>query len=55
MKILVADDDELSAELLLASLRSMSHEVVFVNNGEEAWKLIQEESFRLVILDCVTS
>ncbi len=53
MKILVADDDELSAELLLASLRSMSHEVVFVNNGEEAWKLIQEESFRLVILDWV--
>ena len=53
MRILVADDDELSAELLIASLRSMSHDVVFANNGEEAWRLIQSEPFRIVILDWV--
>ena len=53
MRILVADDDELSAELLIASLRSMSHEVVFANNGGEAWRLLQQEPFRLVILDWV--
>src|ERR1019366_5711537 len=53
MRILVADDDVLSAAILIASLRSMSHEVVFAPNGGEAWRLIQQEPFRLVILDWV--
>lgn len=53
MRILVADDDALSAEILMASLRSMSHEVVFACNGSEAWRLVQQEPFRLVILDWV--
>jgi len=51
MRILVADDDELSADILIASLRSMSHEVVFARNGGEAWRMLQQEPFRLVILD----
>jgi len=51
MRILVADDDELSAEILIQSLRSMNHEVVFASNGAEAWDLLQKEPFRLVILD----
>ncbi len=51
MRILVADDDELSAEILIQSLRSMNHDVVFASNGAEAWDLLQKEPFRLVILD----
>jgi len=31
----------------------MSHEVVFASNGGEAWRLLQQEPFRLVILDWV--
>jgi sigma-B regulation protein RsbU (phosphoserine phosphatase) len=51
MRILVADDDEVSAEILIQSLSSMAHEVVFASNGAEAWSLLQKEPFRLVILD----
>ena len=53
MRILVADDDALSADILIESLRSMSHEVVFAANGGEAWRMLQQEPFRLVILDWV--
>jgi sigma-B regulation protein RsbU (phosphoserine phosphatase) len=53
MRILVADDDALSADILIESLRSMSHEVVFAPNGGEAWRMLQQEPFRLVILDWV--
>lgn len=53
MRILVADDDVLSADILIAGLRAMSHDVVFACDGGEAWRLLQEEPFRLVILDWV--
>ncbi|MDR3690636.1 MAG: SpoIIE family protein phosphatase [Fimbriimonas sp.] len=51
MRILVADDDEVSAEILIQSLSSMNHDVVFASNGAEAWSLLQKEPFRVVILD----
>lgn len=51
MNILVADDDRISREILLKSLKTTGHTVRAASNGEEAWEFIQEEDFRMVITD----
>lgn len=51
MKILVVDGDQLFARLLKAKLEKWGHRVVVENDGAAAYRRIQKESFRTVILD----
>ncbi len=52
MKILIAEDDPVSRQILNANLTKWRHEVVAVNNGLEAWEILQKDDApHLVILD----
>ncbi|MBL0699867.1 MAG: response regulator [Desulfosarcina sp.] len=51
MKILVAEDNPVVAELLNKILTKDGHGVVLAENGKKAWELFQEQGFRMVILD----
>jgi two-component system cell cycle response regulator len=51
MRILVAEDDSVSALILQRALEKMGYEVTVVGDGLEAWDLIIREDFRLVISD----
>lgn len=52
MRILVAEDDPVSRRMLEAMLRKWNYDVIVVQDGAQAWELIQrEDSPRLVILD----
>lgn len=54
MRILVADDDALSRKILEDYLTSWGYETVMVRNGEEAWKILQDENRpNMAILDWV--
>jgi two-component system, cell cycle response regulator len=54
MKILVAEDDQLSRKMLEKALRRAGYEVVSVENGERALhELAQKEPPRLALLDWV--
>jgi CheY-like chemotaxis protein len=52
-RLLVADDEEAIAQLLVRVLRRQGHEVVLVNNGLDAWAQISAtpEAFDLVMMD----
>lgn len=51
MKLLVVEDSPLSLELLCEQLKQWGHEAVGVSNGREAWKLLQQEEFSMVLSD----
>lgn len=51
MRILVAEDDSVSALILRHTLEQMGYEVTLVRDGLEAWDQIIREDFRLVISD----
>ncbi len=52
MRILIADDDQISRYVLTRTLEKWGHEVVSASNGVEAWQIMQEEyAPRLAILD----
>ncbi len=51
MKILVAEDDNVSRRLLVRTLQKWGHDVTEAENGKRAWQLFQEEDFPLVITD----
>lgn len=52
MKILIAEDDEVSRRILQLELKSWGHEVVSTRDGSEAWSIIKtDESPPLAILD----
>jgi two-component system, cell cycle response regulator len=51
MKILIADDEESSRKLLKVALTNWGYEPIMAKDGQEAWNLIQQEEFSLVILD----
>ena len=50
-RILVAEDDELVANVVLAMLRSGGYEVVLAKNGTEAVRIFGEQQFDLVLCD----
>src|SRR6056297_3172341 len=49
--ILIADDDELIAELASEVLIDCGHACGWVTNGEEAWKLLQRKRPDVLLLD----
>jgi len=51
MKILIAEDDRDSRELLQWILDKLGYQVVAVANGKEAWDVYEREPFRIVISD----
>ncbi len=51
MKILIAEDEEISRMVLEASLKNRGHEVVAVENGLLAWEAFQKEYFPVMISD----
>jgi len=54
MKILIAEDDFLSRNVLKRVLVNWGHEVVEASDGEEAWETLQaEDGPRLAVLDWI--
>jgi sigma-B regulation protein RsbU (phosphoserine phosphatase) len=51
IKILIADDHELSRFKLKTDLEKWGHEVTAVEDGEQAWELFQRHRFAIVITD----
>ena len=51
MKILVAEDDQDSRELLTWMLEKLEYQVVATENGKQAWEVFRRGRFRLVISD----
>jgi two-component system chemotaxis response regulator CheY len=51
MRVLIVEDDPMSALILRKTLEQMGHEALGAANGVEAWELIQREDIRLVISD----
>lgn len=51
MRVLVADDDRISRDLLQRKLASWGHEVSVAKDGGEAWDILQQTSIELVIAD----
>ena len=51
MKVLIADDDEITRLLLSSTLRKLGHEVREAKNGREAWLAWLAGEFPLVISD----
>jgi len=51
MKILIAEDDKDSRELLSWLLQKLGYQVVATENGKEAWEAYRRGRFRLVISD----
>ncbi len=54
MKILIADDDRISRLILEKQLSSLECELVFAEDGEQAWEILQQpDPPRLLILDWI--
>jgi CheY-like chemotaxis protein len=51
MRILVADDDEVSALVLSERLEDLGYQVTVAQDGAEAWRMMQEAEYRLLVLD----
>jgi phosphoserine phosphatase RsbU/P len=51
MKVLLAEDDVASQQLLLGALQGLGHEVVTANDGEAAWELHLKNNFSVVVSD----
>ncbi len=52
MKILIADDDTLTRQMIETLLLKWGHEVVSARDGKEAWQILQaEDAPQLAILD----
>ncbi len=52
MKILIAEDDEISRRILQVTLAAAGHEVIVTQNGAAAWAILEKDaSPKLAILD----
>ena len=51
MKILIAEDDHISALVLKRALERLGHEVWVEPNGAKAWEILRGQQFRLVMTD----
>jgi DNA-binding response OmpR family regulator len=51
MKILIAEDDRDSRELLTWILQKLDYQVTAATNGKEAWDLYRKGRYRIVITD----
>jgi len=51
LRILIAEDDAMSRQVLESSVRHLGHELCIVNNGLEAWEIFNEAEFSVVLSD----
>jgi len=51
MKILVAEDDFISRNLLIKLLQKIGYQVTAAENGAEAWRHFQDEEYEMIITD----
>ncbi|HUQ71966.1 MAG TPA: HD domain-containing phosphohydrolase [Planctomycetaceae bacterium] len=51
MRVLIAEDDEVTAELLTAALQEFGYQVTVAANGREAFQAIRTGKYRLLISD----
>lgn len=51
MRVLVAEDSEVDAELLRHALEHYGYDVTIANNGKQAWDLLRTGRYRLVVSD----
>jgi DNA-binding response OmpR family regulator len=51
MRILAVEDDNVTRMVLEALLLSLGHQVVMVEDGEEAWAVLSKEKVEVVISD----
>lgn len=51
MKILAVEDDAVSRAVLRKALHRLDHDVIEAADGEEAWRMLQEGSVRVVVSD----
>ena len=51
MKVLIAEDDRDSRELLSWILEKLGYQVIATSNGREAWDAYRKGRFRIVISD----
>lgn len=50
-KVLIVEDEKEIADLMALHLKRDGHEITVTENGEEALRLMEKESFQLLILD----
>jgi len=52
VRVLMAEDDKVASALLAATLASWGYETLVAQNGEEAWRILQQpDAPQLVVLD----
>jgi CheY-like chemotaxis protein len=51
LKILIAEDENISRVVLEATLKKRGHEVVAVENGRKAWEAFRTDHFHVLIAD----
>ncbi len=51
MRALVVDDDTVVRKVILRVLEQLGHEAIGIDNGDEAWGVLQNEVFPIVVLD----
>ena len=52
LRLLVVDDNPINRRVLSLQLEKMGHDVEMASGGEEAVKMVREENFDLVLMDC---
>ena len=50
-KVLIAEDDLVSAKVLSALLQRLGYQVTVARDGDEAWKLFEADPVRLIVSD----
>ncbi len=51
LKVLIAEDDRVSARILENHLKKWGYQVFLEKNGEDAWKTLDKENIQIAILD----
>lgn len=50
-KILIAEDDLITAKIIERHLKKWGYTVFFENNGEDGWKTLEKENIQIALLD----
>jgi phosphoserine phosphatase RsbU/P len=50
-RVLVAEDDPVSAKILCTFLERLGYETILARNGDEAWEAFNRESVRMIVSD----
>ena len=51
IKVLIAEDNAVSAKILQKNINDWGYEVILAKDGKEAWSNLQNERIKLAVLD----